>query len=82
MTAPTTTGHVFGRLIIGNALVWAATMLAAAVVAKASDEFIYLLLVLIVGASVSGWVIEGARRQLMPSGDRDRSGDDAPTPSR
>jgi hypothetical protein len=63
--------RVFGPLIIGNAVVWAATTLGIAVATKASDDFIWVLLVLIVGSSLSGTVIESARRRsqsLEPAG--------------
>jgi len=58
---------IFGRLIIQTSLVWAATMLGAAIAAKASDEFFWILLILISGASVSGAVIESARRRAFPA---------------
>jgi len=58
---------IFGRLIIQTSLVWAATMLGAAIAAKASDEFFWVLLILITGASVSGAVIESARRRAFPA---------------
>lgn len=69
MTDPVGVGPVFGRLIIWNAVIWAATMLTAAIVAKASDAFFSLLLVLLVGSSLSGWAIEAARRRLDPGQD-------------
>ena len=47
------------------ALVWAATLLAAAVVDKASGDFIYLLLVLISGFSLSSAVLESGRRRIL-----------------
>jgi hypothetical protein len=59
-------GRAFGRLILTLAVVWALTMIAAAVAAKASPEFIWVLLILIVGASGSGACVEAARRQAMP----------------
>ena len=60
---------VFGRLMIQTSLVWAATMLGAAIAAKASDEFFWVLLILILitGAGVSGAVIESARRRAFPT---------------
>jgi hypothetical protein len=58
---------IFGRLIIQTSLVWAATTLGAAIAAKASDEFFWVLLILITGASVSGAVIESARRRAFPA---------------
>lgn len=61
MAESTPVASVLGRLIVVNSLVWAATMLAA-VVMKASDAFIYLLLVLLAGSSLSGAAIESARR--------------------
>ena len=58
---------IFGRLMIQMSLVWAATMLGAAMAAKASDEFFWVLLVLITGAGVSGAAIESARRCAFPT---------------
>jgi hypothetical protein len=58
---------IFGRLMIQMSLVWAATMLGAAIAAKASDEFFWVLLILITGAGVSGAVIESARRRAFPT---------------
>lgn len=40
----------FGRMQIFNALIWALTILGAAVAVKVSDAFTYLLLVLLVGS--------------------------------
>jgi hypothetical protein len=40
---------IFGRLVIQMSLVWAATMLGAVIAAKASDEFFWVLLLLITG---------------------------------
>ena len=45
---------ISGRLMIQMSLVWAATMLGAAIAAKASDESFWVLLILITGAGVSG----------------------------
>jgi hypothetical protein len=42
-------------------------MLGAAIAAKASDEFFWILLILITGAGVSGAVIESARRHAFPT---------------
>ena len=58
---------IFGRLMIQMSLVWAATMLGAATAAKASDEFFWVLLILITGTGVSGAVIESARRRAFPT---------------
>jgi len=58
---------IFGRLMIQTSLVWAAAMLGAAIAAKASDEFLWVLLILITGAGVSGAVIESARRHAFPT---------------
>ena len=58
---------IFGRLMIQMSLVWAATMLGAAIAAKASDEFFRVLLILITGAWVSAAVIESARRCAFPT---------------
>ena len=58
---------IFGRLMIQMSLVWAATMLGAAIAAKASDEFFWVLLILITGAGASGAVIESARRRAFPT---------------
>ena len=57
---------IFGRLMIQMSSVWAATMLGAAIAAKAS-EFFWVLLILIIGAEVSGAVIESARRRAFPT---------------
>ncbi len=59
-------GHAFGWLMVAQALVWATTMLVSVVAAKASPQFFWILLVLIVGASASGVCIEIARRRCMP----------------
>jgi hypothetical protein len=45
-------------------------MLGTAIAAKASDEFFWILLILITGASVSGAVIESARRRAFPARNR------------
>ena len=60
---------ISGRLMIQMSLVWAATMLGAAIAAKASDEsfWVPLILILITGAGVSGAVIESARRCAFPT---------------
>ena len=58
---------IFGRLMIQTSLVWAAAMLGAAIAAKASDEFFWVLLIVIAGAGVSGAVIESARRHAFPT---------------
>ncbi len=39
----------FGRLQISNALIWAMTILGAAVAVKAFDAFTYLLRMLLIG---------------------------------
>ncbi len=49
--------RAFARMQIANALVWAATILGVAVAAKGSDNFIYELLVLLVGCSLSFGII-------------------------
>jgi len=56
-------GHAFARLTLTLSVVWALTMLAAAVAAKASPEFIWIVFILIAGASGSGACVEAARRQ-------------------
>ena len=58
---------IFGRLMIQMPLAWAATMLRAAIEAKASDEFFRVPLILLAGAGVSGAVIESARRRAFPT---------------
>lgn len=55
--------RTFARLQIANSVVWAATLLGVAVAAKASDNFIYQLLVLLVGFSLSWGVINTAERR-------------------
>jgi hypothetical protein len=55
--------NAFGWLQIANALVWAATIIGVAVVAKASDNFVYVLLVLLVGSSMSWTAIYSAGRR-------------------
>jgi len=54
------TNNAFGWLQVANAVVWAVTILGDAVVAKASDNFIYVLLVLVVGSSMSSTAIMAA----------------------
>jgi hypothetical protein len=58
---------IFGRLMIQVSLVWAAAMVGAALAAKASGEFFWVLLILIAGAGVSGAVIGPARRRAFPA---------------
>lgn len=72
MTDPTRDqmSAAYGRLLIQMSLVWAATMIGAAVVDKASDDFIYILFVLIGGFVLSSAVLESGRRRIL---DRDRS---------
>jgi hypothetical protein len=60
----------YGRLILQMSFVWVATMLAAVVVNKTSDNFIYLLFVLIAGFILSSAVLESGRRRIL---DRARS---------
>lgn len=55
----------YGRLILQMSLVWAATIMAAAVVDKASGEFIYLIFVLMGGFTLSGAVLESGRRRML-----------------
>ena len=55
----------YGRVILLMSLVWAATIMSAAVVDKASGEFIYLILVLMGGFTLSGAVLESGRRQML-----------------
>lgn len=55
----------YGRLILQMSFVWAATMIAAAVVGKASDDFIYLLFVIIGGFTLSSAVLESGRRRIL-----------------
>ena len=55
----------YGRVILLMSLVWAATIMAAAVVDKASGEFIYLIFVLLGGFSLSGAVLESGRRRML-----------------
>ena len=55
----------YGRLILQMALVWAVTMLAAALVNKASGDFIYIIFVLLGGFSVSSAVLESGRRRIL-----------------
>ncbi|MEP7162108.1 MAG: hypothetical protein ABI746_13570 [Dermatophilaceae bacterium] len=55
----------YGRLILQMSFVWAATLLAAAVVDKASGDFIYLLLVLLGGFVLSSAVLESGRRRIL-----------------
>ena len=56
----------YGRLILQMSVVWAVTIMAAAIVDKASGEFIYLIFVLLGGFTLSGsglgvWASENAR---------------------
>lgn len=55
----------YGRVILLMSLVWAATIMSAAVVDKASGEFIYLIFVLMGGFALSGAVLESGRRQML-----------------
>jgi hypothetical protein len=55
--------RTFAGLQVANSVVWAATLLGVAVAAKASDNFIYELLVLLVGFSLSWGVINTAERR-------------------
>ncbi len=55
----------YGRVILLMSLVWAVTIMAAAVVDKASGEFIYLIFVLMSGFSLSGAVLESGRRRML-----------------
>lgn len=55
----------YGRLILQMSIVWAATLLAAAVVDKASGDFIYILLVLLGGFVLSSAVLESGRRRIL-----------------
>ena len=57
----------YGRVILLMSLVWAATIMAAAVVDKASGEFIYLIFVLLGGFTLSGAVLESGRRRMVGS---------------
>lgn len=56
---------VHGRLILQSSIVWAATIVSAAVVDRASGDFIYLLLVLIGGFMLSSAVLESGRRRIL-----------------
>ena len=47
------TAASLARFQIVNALIWAAAIMGAAVVVRATDEFIYLLLVLVAGSTCS-----------------------------
>lgn len=55
----------YSRLILQMSLVWAVTIMAAAVVDKASGEFIYLIFVLIGGFALSGAALESGRRRMI-----------------
>lgn len=44
--------------MILNSIVWAVVMLASAVILKGSEEFIGVLIVLVVGAFASGEIIQ------------------------
>jgi hypothetical protein len=62
MTTPSAPERSSGRLQVVNALIWALTILAAAIAEKASENVVYLLLVLLIG-SASSWL---AVYQLSP----------------
>lgn len=64
----------YGRVTLQMSFVWAATMLAVTVVNKASSDFIYLLLVLIGGFSLSSAVLESGRRRIQDRSATDRKG--------
>jgi len=53
----------FGRLQFMNAVIWGATIIGAAIAAKASDQFIYVLLVLFVGFNFSSVAVDAAARR-------------------
>ena len=55
---------LFRRLIFETSLVWGATILVAAMAAKASDDFIWVMYVLLAGFGLSCAVIEAARRRF------------------
>lgn len=55
----------YGRLILQMSVVWAVTMMAAAIVDKASGEFIYLVFVLMGGFTLSGAALESGRRRIV-----------------
>ncbi|WP_143448387.1 diacylglycerol kinase family protein, partial [Kineosporia sp. A_224] len=58
-----TLNQVFGRLTLIVSVVWAVTIIGSAVAAKASSEFIWVLLILLCGASGTGAAVEAARRR-------------------
>ena len=53
----------FDRLQFNASLVWGATILGVAIAAKASNNFIYELLVLFVGFNLSWVVIDASARK-------------------
>jgi hypothetical protein len=57
-------GQELGRLTVVLAVVWAATMLAATVAAKASPDFVWVILLMLAGATASGACVEQTRRRL------------------
>lgn len=57
----------FGRLTLHMSLVWAATTIGAAIAMRASDDFIWVLLVIITGFGLSNAVQESARRAAHPT---------------
>jgi hypothetical protein len=58
-----TLDQVFGRLTLHVSIMWAVAMIGSAVAAKASSEFIWVLLILLCGAAGTGALIEAARRR-------------------
>ncbi len=58
-----TLDQLFGRLTLHVSIMWAVVMLGSAVAAKASSEFIWVLLIMICGAAGTGTLIEAARRR-------------------
>lgn len=59
---------IFGRLILQMSVVWAAMVMSAAIASKASDDFIWVLLVMMTGFGLSSAVLESARRAALPTG--------------
>ncbi len=63
--------HMLDSAMTRNALVWAATIVIATVVATASEAFLYVLIVLVMGALLSSVAIARSGTACRP---RHRSG--------
>ncbi|MFK5689367.1 hypothetical protein ACI3EY_06840 [Ornithinimicrobium sp. LYQ92] len=56
---------LLGRLTVLMAVVWAATLMGTAVAAKASDDYIWILLVMITGFGLSSTLLGSTQRAAL-----------------